>query len=56
MNKCPKEEQRGWTPGDYYDVDCPGCGQTMEFYKEEEKRKCSKCGQMVVNPKYNQEK
>jgi ribosomal protein S27E len=53
MHKCPKEEHRDWAPEDYYDIECPGCGEVQEFFKEEEKRKCRKCGQIVNNPKYN---
>jgi ribosomal protein S27E len=43
--------QKSWTPRDVFEVECPGCGQAMEFFKDEERRKCRKCGRMVVNPK-----
>ncbi len=51
MHKCPKQEQRDWAPGDFIEVECSGCGQTMEFFKGEQSRKCRKCGQKVINPK-----
>jgi ribosomal protein S27E len=51
MHKCPKHEQRAWAPGDFIEVECPGCGQTMEFFKDKQSRKCRKCGQEVINTK-----
>lgn len=51
MHKCPKQEQRAWVPGDAIEIDCPGCGRTMEFFKDEQDRKCRKCGRKVANPK-----
>ena len=47
MHKCPRQEQRAWTPDDTVEVKCSGCGQTMEFFKDEESRKCHKCGQSL---------
>lgn len=52
MHKCPKQENRSWETDDVCDIQCPGCGQTVEFFKEEEKRKCRKCGQVITNPKH----
>ena len=51
MHKCPKQEQRSWTPDDEFEVECPGCSRRIEFFKDEEKRKCRKCGRMVTNPR-----
>jgi len=51
MHKCPKQEQRDWAPGDFVEVECSGCGQTIEFFKGEQSRKCRRCGQKVINPK-----
>ena len=56
MNKCPKQEHRDWTPKDNFDVKCTYCGQNMEFFIDEEKRKCRNCGQMIDNPNYNKDK
>jgi hypothetical protein len=53
MLRCPGQDQRFWKPGDIFEVNCPGCGQTTEFFKDEPKLKCRKCGQMVLNPKIN---
>jgi putative nucleotidyltransferase with HDIG domain len=51
MVRCPGQDQRFWKPGDIFEVKCPDCGQTTEFFKDEPKLKCRKCGQMVHNPK-----
>jgi len=51
MFRCPGQDQRFWKPEDIFEVQCPGCGGTVEFFKDEPKLKCRKCKQMVVNPK-----
>jgi HD superfamily phosphodiesterase len=51
MHKCPGQDQRFWKPEDIFEVQCTGCGHTIEFFKDEPKLKCRKCGQIVTNPK-----
>jgi len=51
MVRCPGQDQRFWKPEDIFEVQCPGCGGTVEFFKDEPKQKCRSCGQTVVNPK-----
>jgi len=51
MFRCPGQDQRFWKPEDIFEVQCPGCGGAVEFFKDEPKLKCRKCKQMVVNPK-----
>ncbi|MHC4122145.1 MAG: HD domain-containing protein [Planctomycetota bacterium] len=51
MVRCPGQDQRFWKPEDIFEVRCPDCNNKMEFFKDEPKLKCRKCGQMVVNPK-----
>lgn len=51
MFRCPGQDQRFWKPEDIFEVRCPGCGQSVEFFKDEPKLNCRKCGRMVVNPK-----
>jgi HD superfamily phosphodiesterase len=51
MVKCPGQDQRFWKPEDIFEVQCTGCGHTIEFFKDEPKLKCRKCGQMVTTPK-----
>ena len=51
MVRCPGQDQRFWKPGDVFEVQCPNCRQAVEFFKDEPKLKCHKCGQTVNNPK-----
>ncbi len=51
MFRCPGQDQRFWKPEDIFEVQCSGCGKTVEFFKDEPKLKCRKCGQIVINPK-----
>jgi hypothetical protein len=51
MVRCPGQDQRFWKPGDIFEVKCPACGVPIEFFKDEPKLKCRKCGRVVVNPK-----
>ena len=51
MVRCPGQDQRFWKPGDIFEVKCLGCGQPIEFFKDEPKLKCRKCGRTVINPK-----
>jgi putative nucleotidyltransferase with HDIG domain len=51
MVKCPGQDQRFWKPEDIFEVECTGCGHPIEFFKDEPKLKCRKCGQTVANPK-----
>jgi len=48
---CHGQDQRFWKPDDIFEVKCPACGGAVEFFKDEPKLKCRRCGQMVVNPK-----
>jgi len=51
MVKCPGQDQRYWKPEDIFEVQCTSCGHAIEFFKDEPKLKCRKCGQIVANPK-----
>lgn len=33
--KCPGQDRRYWKPGDIFDVECPQCGNGVEFFKDE---------------------
>jgi ribosomal protein S27E len=56
MHKCPREEHRDWSPDEEFEVKCPGCGRNIDFFKDEEKRKCHNCGRMVTNPRLQDDK
>jgi hypothetical protein len=49
--KCPGQDPRFWKFDAIFDAQCPNCGGTVEFFKDETRRKCKKCGQSVLNPK-----
>jgi hypothetical protein len=49
--RCPGQDTQYWKPGDIFDVDCPGCGVKVEFFKDEATRMCSNCGEKIRNPK-----
>ncbi len=48
--KCPGQDSRYWKPGAIFDVKCPGCGEMIEFFKDDTRRRCPNCGQEVPNP------
>jgi len=49
--RCPGQDMRFWKPKDIFESKCPHCGAAIEFWKDDPKRKCRQCGQMVRNPK-----
>ena len=49
--KCPGQDPRFWKFDAIFDAECPNCGATVEFFKDETRRKCKKCGHRVLNPK-----
>lgn len=50
---CPGQDTRFWKPGDIFDIICPGCCARVEFFKDESRRVCKKCGYEIPNPKLN---
>ncbi len=48
--KCPGQDSRYWKPGAIFDVKCPSCGEMIEFFKDDTRRRCPGCGQEVPNP------
>jgi hypothetical protein len=51
LMKCPGQDTRYWKPGDIFDVECPHCGNTVEFFKDEVTRLCKGCKNKIVNPR-----
>ncbi len=49
--KCPGQDSRYWKPGSIFEAQCPKCGETVEFFKDDTTRKCANCGHKFVNPK-----
>ncbi len=48
--KCPGQDMKYWKASAIFDAKCPKCGSTVEFYKDDTSRKCSKCSHRFVNP------
>jgi HD superfamily phosphodiesterase len=48
--KCPGQDSRYWKPGAIFEVQCPKCGNEVEFFKDDTTRLCKKCGHRFVNP------
>jgi hypothetical protein len=53
MNKtmCPGQDTRYWRPGDIFNVTCASCGNEVEFFRDDVKRRCSRCDTVVQNPR-----
>jgi rRNA maturation protein Nop10 len=51
MPKCPGQDSRFWKSDHVYEVACAHCGQSIEFFKDDLRRKCPHCGKYTVNPK-----
>ena len=49
--KCPGQDPRFWKFDAIFEVECPNCGYVTEFFKDETRRTCKKCGEKVLNPK-----
>lgn len=49
--KCPGQDSQYWTDNAIYEVECPKCGVSVEFYKDDTTRKCHNCQHRFVNPK-----
>lgn len=53
ISKCPGQDTQFWGPDDIYSVECPKCGNSVEFFKDDIRRRCKKCGHVFLNPKLN---
>jgi len=49
--QCPGQDSRYWDDEAIFESPCPECGTVLEFFKDDTKRKCKKCGKEVLNPK-----
>jgi hypothetical protein len=45
--KCPGQDTRHWKKEDIFEVRCPVCFTSVEFFKDDVRRRCKKC----INPK-----
>ncbi|MCK4547199.1 MAG: hypothetical protein KAW17_07135 [Candidatus Eisenbacteria sp.] len=51
--KCPGRNGASWKPEDVFELECPGCGIRVEFFKDDFWRECPACGRLVKNPDLN---
>jgi len=48
--KCPGQDSRYWRPGAIFEAECPKCGHSVEFFKDDTTRTCKGCGHRFLNP------
>ena len=49
--KCPGQDTKYWKADAIFEVKCPKCDATVEFFKDDTSRKCGHCGHRFPNPK-----
>ncbi len=52
-SQCPGQDKRFWKPTDVFEMPCSHCGETLEFWKDDLRRRCRSCGQLVANPRFD---
>ena len=53
IRRCPGQDRSSWTPDDIFEIGCPHCGTSIEFFKDDAVRRCSGCSQVVPNPRFD---
>lgn len=48
--KCPGQDTQYWKADAIFEVTCPECSKTVEFFKDDTMRKCHHCGHRFMNP------
>ncbi|WDP84276.1 MAG: HD domain-containing protein [Desulfobacter sp.] len=49
--KCPGQDTQYWNPDAIFETNCPECGHSMEFFKDDATRRCPNCKKKIVNPR-----
>lgn len=49
--QCPGQDSRYWEQSAVFEANCPKCGHTLEFFKDDSVRLCKNCGYRMMNPK-----
>ncbi len=53
IGQCPGQNKRFWKPADVFESPCSCCGEPLEFWKDDPRRRCRSCGQIVLNPRFD---
>ncbi|MDI6771406.1 MAG: phosphohydrolase [bacterium] len=53
VSQCPGQDKRFWKPTDVFELPCSYCGEPLEFWKDDLRRRCHACGQLVPNPRFD---
>ena len=48
--QCPGQDSRYWDGEAVFEAKCPKCDHVVEFFKDDSTRKCSNCGNKMINP------
>ena len=48
--QCPGQDSRYWDANAVFEATCPNCGSSVEFFKDDSSRKCTKCSTKMLNP------
>ncbi len=49
--KCPGQDTRFWGKDAIFEIECPDCGNKVEFFKDDIERRCERCGKRILNPR-----
>jgi hypothetical protein len=49
--QCPGQDSRYWDGAAVFEANCQECGAAIEFFKDDNTRKCGQCGHKVLNPR-----
>ena len=49
--QCPGQDSRYWDGEAVFEANCTECGNALEFFKDDNARKCGQCGHKALNPR-----
>ncbi len=49
--QCPGQDSRYWDGAAVFEANCQECGSVIEFFKDDNTRKCGQCGHRMLNPR-----
>ncbi len=51
--RCPGQDLKFFDPDDVFDIACPECSCSVEFFRNDFKRECPECGTIIYNQKFD---